>query len=222
MANIYIVEDDTNIQEIEAIALKNSGHNVEQFEDAKHFYKKIEEKLPDLAILDIMPDENGYEIVKKLRKNPATKKLPIIMVTAKTSEIDMVKGLDIGADDYIKKPFSIIEFITRIKAVLRRTVEQPDDKYMTIGEIFLDNERHMVYVDNKGIELTYKEYELLKLLMRNAGIVLSREMIMERVWDTEFEGESRTVDMHIKTLRKKLGDSSKHIKTVRNVGYVME
>ena len=222
MANIYIVEDDTNIQEIEAIALKNSGHNVEQFEDAKHFYKKIEEKLPDLAILDIMlPDENGYEIVKKLRKNPATKKLPIIMVTAKTSEIDMVKGLDIGADDYIKKPFSIIEF-TRIKAVLRRTVEQPDDKYMTIGEIFLDNERHMVYVDNKGIELTYKEYELLKLLMRNAGIVLSREMIMERVWDTEFEGESRTVDMHIKTLRKKLGDSSKHIKTVRNVGYVME
>ena len=184
---------------------------------------KCEEKLPDLAILDIMlPDENGYEIVKKLRKNPATKKLPIIMVTAKTSEIDMVKGLDIGADDYIKKPFSIIEFITRIKAVLRRTVEQPDDKYMTIGEIFLDNERHMVYVDNKGIELTYKEYELLKLLMRNAGIVLSREMIMERVWDTEFEGESRTVDMHIKTLRKKLGDSSKHIKTVRNVGYVME
>ena len=144
------------------------------------------------------------------------------MVTAKTSEIDMVKGLDIGADDYIKKPFSIIEFITRIKAVLRRTVEQPDDKYMTIGEIFLDNERHVVYVDNKGIELTYKEYELLKLLMRNAGIVLSREMIMERVWDTEFEGESRTVDMHIKTLRKKLGDSSKHIKTVRNVGYVME
>ena len=221
MANIYIVEDDTNIQEIEA--LKNSGHNVEQFEDAKHFYKKIEEKLPDLAILDIMlPDENGYEIVKKLRKNPATKKLPVIMVTAKTSEIDMVKGLDIGADDYIKKPFSIIEFITRIKAVLRRTVEQPDDKYMTIGEIFLDNERHMVYVDDKGIELTYKEYELLKLLMRNAGIVLSREMIMERVWDTEFEGESRTVDMHIKTLRKKLGDSSKHIKTVRNVGYVME
>ena len=157
MANIYIVEDDTNIQEIEAIALKNSGHNVEQFEDAKHFYKKIEEKLPDLAILDIMlPDENGYEIVKKLRKNPATKKLPVIMVTAKTSEIDMVKGLDIGADDYIKKPFSIIEFITRIKAVLRRTVEQPDDKYMTIGEIFLDNERHMVYVDDKELSLLIK------------------------------------------------------------------
>ena len=196
MANIYIVEDDTNIQEIEAIALKNSGHSVEQFDDAAHFYKKLEETLPDLAILDLMlPDEDGYE---------------------------MVKGLDIGADDYIKKPFSIIEFITRVKAVLRRTLEQPDDKYMTIGEIFLDNERHVVYVDNKGIELTYKEYELLKLLMHNAGIVLTREKIMERVWDTEFEGESRTVDMHIKTLRKKLGDSSRHIKTVRNVGYVME
>ncbi len=223
MANIYIVEDDTNIQEIEAIALKNSGHSVEQFDDAAHFYKKLEEKMPDLAILDIMlPDEDGYEIVKKLRQNPATKKLPVIMVTAKTSEIDMVKGLDIGADDYIKKPFSIIEFITRVKAVLRHTVEQPDDKYMTIGDIFLDNERHVVYVDNKGIELTYKEYELLKLLMHNAGIVLTREKIMERVWDTEFEGESRTVDMHIKTLRKKLGDSSSHIKTVRNVGYVME
>ena len=113
MANIYIVEDDTNIQEIEAIALKNSGHSVEQFDDAAHFYKKLEEKLPDLAILDLMlPDEDGYEIVKKLRQNPATKKLPVIMVTAKTSEIDMVRGLDIGADDYIKKPFSIIEFIT--------------------------------------------------------------------------------------------------------------
>ena len=185
MANIYIVEDDTNIQEIEAIALKNSGHSVEQFDDAAHFYKKLEEKLPDLAI-------------------------------------HMVRGLDIGADDYIKKPFSIIEFITRVKAILRRTLEQPDDKYMTIGDIFLDNERHVVYVDNKGIELTYKEYELLKLLMHNAGIVLTREKIMERVWDTEFEGESRTVDMHIKTLRKKLGDSSRHIKTVRNVGYVME
>ena len=190
MANIYIVEDDTNIQEIEAIALKNSGHSVEQFDDAAHFYKKLEEKLPDLAILDLMlPDEDGYEIVKKLRQNPATKKLPVIMVTAKTSEIDMVRGLDIraksptpiimlsaksedndkilglniGADDYIKKPFSIIEFITRVKAILRRTLEQPDDKYMTIGDIFLDNERHVVYVDNKGIELTYKEENVVDI-----------------------------------------------------------
>ena len=223
MALIYIVEDDENIREIETIALKNSNYMVCAFEKATTFYKKLEDIMPDLVLLDVMlPDESGYDIVRKLRKNPATKKLPIIMVTAKTAEMDMIKGLDEGADDYIKKPFSIIEFITRVKAILRRTLEQPDDKYMTIGDIFLDNERHVVYVDNKGIELTYKEYELLKLLMHNAGIVLTREKIMERVWDTEFEGESRTVDMHIKTLRKKLGDSSRHIKTVRNVGYVME
>ena len=138
------------------------------------------------------------------------------------SEIDMVRGLDIGADDYIKKPFSIIEFITRVKAVLRRTMEQTENKFMSIGEVFLDDERHMAYVKNDPVELTYKEYELLKLLMRNAGIVMTREMIMQRVWDTEFEGESRTVDMHIKTLRKKLGENGSRIKTVRNVGYVME
>ena len=224
MANIYIVEDDTNIQEIEAIALKNSGHNVEQFEDAKHFYKKIEEKLPDLAILDIMlPDENGYEIVKKLRKNPATKKLPVIMVTAKTSEIDMVKGLDIGADDYIKKPFSIIEFITRIKAVLRRTVEQPDDKYMTIGEIFLDNERHMVYVDNKGIELTYKEYELLILLLNNKGKVVTRDNILNEVWGYDYDAGTNVVDVYVSYLRNKLDEKNKeaYIETVRAVGYII-
>ena len=223
MSLIYIVEDDDSIREIETIALKNSGHDVIAFENAGSFYKNLSSIIPDLLILDIMlPDSDGNSIVKKLRSMSETKKLPIIMVTAKTSELDLIRGLDNGADDYIKKPFSIIEFITRVKAVLRRTLEQPDDKYMTIGDVFLDNERHVVYVDNKGIELTYKEYELLKLLMHNAGIVLTREKIMERVWDTEFEGESRTVDMHIKTLRKKLGDSSRHIKTVRNVGYVME
>ena len=223
MAVIYVVEDDVNIQEIEAIALKNSGHTVYTFDDASHFYRRLEEKMPDLAIVDIMlPDDDGYEIVRKVRNNPSTKKLPVIMVTAKTSEIDMVRGLDIGADDYIKKPFSVIEFITRVKAVLHRTMEQTENKFMTIGDIFLDDERHVAYVSNEPVELTYKEYELLKLLMRNAGIVMTREMIMQRVWDTEFEGESRTVDMHIKTLRKKLGDSSSHIKTVRNVGYVME
>ena len=222
MANIYIVEDDTNIQEIEAIALKNSGHSVEQFDDAAHFYKKLEEKLPDLAILDLMlPDEDGYEIVKKLRQNPATKKLPVIMVTAKTSEIDMVRGLDIGADDYIKKPFSIMELITRVKALLRRT-ETEDVKILQVENITLDHERHMVFVDDKPVELTFKEYELLRLLMTNPSVVLSREVIMRHVWGTEFEGESRTVDMHIKTLRQKLGEEGSKIRTVRNVGYVIE
>lgn len=223
MACIYVIEDDTDIREIEIIALQNSGHQVIGFEDGKAFFKKLEDKLPDLTILDIMlPDLDGYEIVRRLRLNPGTRKLPVIMVTAKTTEIDMIKGLDMGADDYIKKPFSVMELITRVKAVLRRTMEPRDDRFITVGEIFLDNERRMVYVEDEAVELTFKEYELLKLLMVNAGIVMTREMIMHRVWGTEFEGESRTVDMHIKTLRQKLGSGGTRIKTVRNVGYVME
>ena len=223
MAYIYVVEDDTDIREIETIALKNSGHSVCDFENGKAFFKKLEEKRPDLAILDIMlPDMDGYEILKRLRTNPFTKKIPVIMVTAKTTEIDMIKGLDMGADDYIKTPFSVMELITRVKAVLRRTMEPDTDKFITVGEVFLDNERHVVYVNEQSVELTFKEYELLKLLMLNSGIVMTREMIMHRVWGTEFEGESRTVDMHIKTLRQKLGGSGSRIKTVRNVGYVME
>lgn len=223
MACIYIVEDDADIREIELIALRNSGHSVTGFENGRAFFRRLEEKMPDLAILDIMlPDLDGYEIVKRLRMNPGTRRIPIIMVTAKTTEIDMIKGLDMGADDYIKKPFSVMELITRVKAVLRRTMEEAGNKFLKIGEIFLDDERHMVYVSDAPVELTFKEYELLKLLMANGGIVMTREMIMQRVWETEFEGESRTVDMHIKTLRQKLGSGGGHIKTVRNVGYVME
>lgn len=178
--------------------------------------------MPDLVLLDVMlPDESGYDIVRKLRKNPATKKLPVIMVTAKTTEMDMIKGLDEGADDYIKKPFSIMELITRVKALLRRT-ETEDIKILQVENITLDHERHMVFVDDKPVELTFKEYELLRLLMTNPSVVLSREVIMRHVWGTEFEGESRTVDMHIKTLRQKLGEAGSKIRTVRNVGYVIE
>lgn len=223
MALIYVVEDDANIREIETIALKNGGHTVEGASCAKELFFKIEEKVPDLAIVDIMlPDKDGYEIVKELRSNPSTKKLPIIMVTAKSTEMDMVKGLDIGADDYIKKPFSVMELITRVRALLRRTQDLESQKIFSIGKILLDDERHAVYVDEKGVELTYKEYELLRLFMANKGIVLTRNMIMQKVWGTDFEGESRTVDMHIKTLRQKLLDEGSQIKTVRNVGYVME
>ena len=222
MALIYIVEDDSNIREIETIALKNSGHTVSAFEKARDFYKKTEDMVPDLVLLDVMlPDESGYDIVKQLRKNPVTKQIPIIMVTAKTTEMDMIKGLDDGADDYIKKPFSIMELITRVKALLRRTTPE-ESKYARIDNVFLDNERHMVYVDDAPVELTFKEYELLRLLMSNPSVVLTREVIMRHVWGTEFEGESRTVDMHIKTLRQKLGAAGSKIKTVRNVGYVME
>ena len=192
MALIYIVEDDENIREIETIALKNSNYMVCAFEKAKDLYKKIDEIMPDLVLLDVMlPDESGYDIVRKLRKRPATKKLPVIMVTAKTTEMDMIKGLDDGADDYIKKPFSIMELITRVKALLRRT-ETTEEKLLQLGELMIDNERHAVYVDDDQVELTYKEYELLRLLMTNPGVVMTREVIMRHVWDTEFEGESRT------------------------------
>lgn len=222
MALIYIVEDDAGIREIETIALRNSNYMVCAFERAKEFYKKLEDIVPDLVLLDIMlPDESGNDIVRKLRKNPATKHLPVIMVTAKTTEMDLVKGLDNGADDYIKKPFSIMELTSRVKALLRRT-EREEEKFLQIGELMIDHERHTVYVREQQIELTFKEYELLRLLMSNPGIVMTREVIMRHVWGTEFEGESRTVDMHIKTLRQKLGDSGKRIKTVRNVGYVIE
>ena len=223
MALIYVVEDDANIREIETIALKNGGHTVEGASCARELFDKIEEKVPDLAIVDIMlPDKDGYEIVKELRNNSITRNMAIIMVTAKSTEMDMVKGLDIGADDYIKKPFGIMELITRVRALLRRTQNLQNQKIFSVGKILLDDERHTVYVDEKQVELTYKEYELLRLLMANNGIVLTRNMIMQKVWDTYFEGESRTVDMHIKTLRQKLSDEGSCITTVRNVGYVME
>ena len=223
LAQIYVVEDDTSIREIETIALKNSGHIVSSFQKAEEFYKAVKVKLPNMIILDVMlPDEDGYEILKNLRLNPSTQSIPVIMVTAKTAEIDMIRGLDIGADDYIKKPFSVMELITRVKAVLRRTMSKDASKYITVGNIFLDDERRLTYVNDEPVELTFKEFELLKLLMLNVGIVMTREVIMIRVWGTEFEGESRTVDMHIKTLRQKLKESGSQIKTVRNVGYVLE
>lgn len=222
MALIYIVEDDESIREIETIALKNSGHEVYAFENAKSFYNKVSDIIPDLLVLDIMlPDEDGNSIVKKLRSMPKTRKLPIIMVTAKSTEIDMIRGLNDGADDYVKKPFSIMELITRVKALLRRCESEKEER-LSLDNIVIDNVRHKCTVDDEVIELTFKEHELLKYLLINKGIVLSRDQIMLNVWDTEFEGESRTVDMHIKTLRKKLKSAGEHIKTVRNVGYVAE
>ncbi len=222
MALIYIVEDDESIREIETIALKNSNYIVSAFENAKEFYKKLDELVPDLILLDVMlPDESGYDIVRKLRKRPATQEIPIIMVTAKTTEMDMIKGLDGGADDYIKKPFSIMELITRVKALLRRTAKD-EPKLLKLDDLVIDHERHVVTVNNEPVDLTYKEYELLRLLMGSQGIVMTRDVIMRSVWDTDFEGETRTVDMHIKTLRHKLGDYGSRIKTVRNVGYVIE
>ena len=221
MALIYIVEDDENIREIEAIALKNSNYLVKSFVQASEFYRAMDDILPDLVLLDVMlPDESGYEIVKRLRSQSQTRHLPVIMVTAKTSEMDMVKGLDDGADDYIKKPFSVMELLSRVKALLRRSTEEGNAQ-MRVGAIQLDNNRRTVLSGGKTVELTYKEYELLRYFMINAGMVLSREAIMRQVWGTEFEGETRTVDMHVKTLRQKLGAAGGQIGTVRNVGYVL-
>lgn len=223
MALIYVVEDDKSIQEIETFALQNVGYRVEGFSTAGEFYEALKSEIPDIVLLDIMlPDEDGLSIVKKLRAREDTVLLPIIMVTAKTSEIDKVKGLDIGADDYMTKPFGVMELISRVKAMLRRSAKPEEkEKILKLGKIVLDREKHAVYVNDEPCELTYKEYELLKLLMGNAGIVTTREVILDRIWGTDFEGESRTLDMHIKTLRQKLKEEGSLIKTVRNVGYIM-
>lgn len=222
MALIYIIEDDDNIREIEEFALMNAGHKVLGFKCAKDFYKKMEEVTPDLCLVDIMlPDENGNEIVRKLRGSSSTKKLPIIMVTAKTSELDLVKGIEDGADDYIKKPFSVMELISRVKALLRRTLTD-EVKGLCLDGLIVNNAKHEVSIDGKSVELTYKEYELLSLFIANRGIVLTREIIMDEVWGTDYEGETRTIDMHVKTLRHKLGEYGSRIKTIRNVGYVIE
>ena len=222
MALIYIVEDDKNISEIESFSLKNAGHETKEFADGKSFSRELMEKKPDLILLDVMlPDEDGLEIVKKLRAMPQTKHLPVMMVTAKTTELDKVRGLDIGADDYMTKPFGIMELLSRVKALLRRSAGA-QTKRLEVGNLVLDDERHLVMVKGENCELTFKEYELLKLLMANCGMVLTREVIMERVWGTDFEGESRTLDMHIKTLRQKLGEEGSMIRTVRNVGYLLE
>jgi len=220
MALIYIVEDDKSIQEIEMIALKNSNYMVQAFDCALDFYKKTEAIIPDLILLDIMlPDEDGNKIIRKLRENPQTRRIPVIMITAKTTEFDMVKGLDDGADDYIKKPFSIMELLSRVRAVLRRSNSDKMPSQMHVGSIILDNERHSVLVGDKNISLTYKEFELLRYLMNNEGIVLTRESIMQAVWGMDYEGESRTVDVHIKTIRQKFGEFGRQIRTIRGVGY---
>ena len=224
MAKIYVVEDDNDILEIETFALKNSNYEVKGFTNAKDFYAAVEDKVPSLAVLDVMlPDEDGLQIVQKLRHNPRAAHTPIIMVTARTTEIDKVKGLDMGADDYLTKPFGVMELIARVRALLRRSSEgREEKKILSLDELSMDDEKHAVYVNDKTCELTFKEYELLKMFLDNVGIVLTRENIMNRIWETDYSGETRTVDMHIKTLRQKLGDTGNRIKTIRNVGYMLE
>ncbi len=224
MQTIYVVEDDISIQEIECFALSGAGFCVEGFGLAKELYRAMDRRMPDLVLLDVMlPDEDGLSVVRRLRGEAHTAGLPILLVTAKTTEMDKVKGLDIGADDYMTKPFGVLELISRVKALLRRSAGPGGrEQILRLGSLALDQGRRTVKVEGEPCELTYKEYELLKLLLVNAGIVLKRDVILDRVWGMDFQGESRTLDMHIKTLRQKLGEAGTMIKTVRNVGYVME
>ena len=219
---IYIVEDDENIRQLESYALRNSGYEIEEFGDVTGFFERCAEAMPALVILDVMlPAQDGLTILQSMRADARLRQVPVIMVTAKASELDAVKGLDFGADDYITKPFGIMEFISRVKAVLRRT-EAKETAALRLGAIALDEEKRIVRVDGVPCELTYKEFELLRFLLRNVGIVMTRGRIMDVVWGTDYEGETRTVDVHVKTLRQKLGAGGAQIKTVRNVGYKIE
>jgi len=220
---VYIVEDDENIREIVMYALCTAEYESSGFETGAEFFAEIEKSLPHLVLLDIMlPDTDGLSILKSLRSAPQTETLPVIMLTAKGSEFDKVKGLDMGADDYISKPFGVMELISRVNAVLRRglPVSQPDGQ-LRFGMLHIDNDRREVSVDDEKINLTYKEYELLHYLTQKAGTALGRNKIMDTVWGYGYEGESRTLDMHIRSLRQKLGSAGVYIQTIRNVGYRM-
>lgn len=220
---VYIVEDDENIRELIAYALNNNGFKAQGYSSADSMYEALSEVLPDIFLLDIMLEgDDGYTILRKLKSNELTKEIPVIMLTAKSSEIDKVKGLDMGADDYMTKPFGVMELISRIKAVLRRHDKAPSKKnesMVNFKNITMDLKKRLVYVDNERVKLTYKEYELLYFMIMNKEVVLSRNKLMNEIWGYDYLGESRTVDAHIRTLRQKLGDASKYIKTVRNVGY---
>ena len=216
---IYRVEDDESIRELVIYTLKSQGFEAKGFERPSLFWKELEKEHPSLLLLDVMlPEEDGISILKKLRVRPDTRKLPIIMLTARGSEYDTVIGLDSGADDYIPKPFRMMELISRIRALLRRSEDHGAEEYQA-GNLYVCPARHVVTVDNKKINLTLKEYEVLCLLLKNSGTVLSRTQLLNQVWGYEFDGESRTVDVHIRTLRQKLGTAGDLVETVRGVGY---
>ena len=222
MPLIYCVEDDESIRELVSYALRGQGYKVEGFGEAPDFYEALQNNTPDLVLLDIMlPGEDGLTILKKMRASGKVRDIPVIMMTAKTSEFDIVKGLDLGADDYVTKPFGIMELLSRIRSVLRRAKKPQESKgkLLSFNGIVVDQEQHSVTSDGKEVQLTLKEFDLLCYLLLNKGIVLSRDQIMQAVWDSPFEMESRTIDMHIMSLRQKLGAEGSCIRTVRGVGY---
>lgn len=218
---IYLVEDDDSIRELVLYTLHTTGFEAEGFRNAADFWQALEKELPQLVLLDIMlPDEDGLHILKRLRAGAETADLPVMMLTAKSSEYDRVVGLDSGADDYMPKPFGMMELVSRVRALLRRaTKPAAEDKLFTAGSLAVDVKRRAVTVDGEPVILTYKEFELLCYLLENRGVVLSRDQILTKIWDYNYSGETRTVDVHIRTLRQKLGDAGALIETVRGVGY---
>lgn len=221
---IYFVDDDDSIRELIIYTLNSQGIEAEGFAKPSEFWKAMEERIPALVLLDIMlPEEDGISILKKLRSKSLWKKIPVIMLTAKGSEFDTVLGLDSGADDYVPKPFRMMELLSRIRAHLRRNDEVVEEnKVLKLGILSVDSQKHIVKVGEEEIVLTLKEFDLLHFLLENKGIVLTRAQILDRIWGYEFDGESRTVDVHIRTLRQKLKDAGKYIETVRGVGYKLE
>ena len=217
---IYLLEDDESIRSFVEYALNNSGLESKGFEKPSDFWKGIGEEIPSLVILDVMlPEEDGLEVLKKLRNRSETKKVPVIMLTAKDTEYDKVTGLDSGTDDYVSKPFGMMELISRIKALLRRTAEETKKDEYTVGGLYVCPSKHIVRANGNDVVLTYKEFELLCLLISNRGTVFNRDQILQRIWGFEFDGENRTVDVHIRTLRTKLGDCGRLVETVRGIGY---
>ncbi len=222
MTMIYCVEDDKSIREIEMYTLQSTGFETKGFEDGYSFFEELKEEKPDLILLDVMlPDEDGISILTKLKKNPDTSDIPVIIASAKGEEYDKIKGLDTGADDYLAKPFGMMEMISRIKAVLRRSIHAISNN-LTSGNIEMDLNSHIVKVNSEQVDLTLKEYELLKLFISHPGIVYSREALLNKIWEVEYYGETRTVDVHIRTLRSKLKEEGNRITTVRGVGYRYE
>lgn len=218
---VYLVEDDESIRELVVYTLNSQGIEAEGFSMPSDFWETLEKRVPDLILLDIMlPEEDGLSILQKLRKRSDTKQVPIAMLTAKGSEYDTVKGLDSGADDYIPKPFRMMELVSRVKALLRRSgkSEGTDTEY-TLGNLYVSQKKHQVKVDGEEITLTLKEFEVLLLLLSNPGIVFTRAQLLDKIWGYQFDGESRTVDVHIRTLRQKLKDAGHYIETVRGMGY---
>ena len=220
---IYLVEDDNSIRELVVYTLQNTGFEAKGFGSAADFWEAMKAAAPDMVLLDIMlPDEDGLTILKKLRSTAGTEKLPVMMLTAKGTEYDKVIGLDSGADDYLPKPFGMMELVSRVRAILRRTMPEKKQDIYEVGPIKVDVSKHEVTVDGQPVTLTFKEFELLCFMMENEGIVLSRDRLLSKIWGYDFDGETRTVDVHIRTLRQKLGLGGNYIETIRGVGSKME